>query len=245
MKRKEEWAELPRDLRLRSINEELCSRGLRPLHKLGDAGQGEIEIIGISKIIDDSKPFFIDVIFHARFMDGGTGRYTVRFYTNSAKTDGAVIVTIINDRLAIVKQWRTPLGRWTYEIPRGGGESIDAARIHGQLGTIRIGDLPLGTMLRELGEEVMSNARVVTLTHLGNVAENTGTHNAFPAYFLVHLHVDSDARVMAGSEKLQSIRVELWPLGKAKAEMGGKLCDNHSITALALAMNYIDKLSAL
>jgi hypothetical protein len=229
---------------LESINAELTARGLKPLSKLGDASKGEIEIAGIAEIYDHSKRFFVDVKFDVRFPNGSAGAFTVRFNANGAVSDGAVMVVLINGQFAIVKQWRLPLAHWTYEMPRGFGEKLDAAQVNGRLGTLRIGDLPLGTLARELGEEVMSDAQLTSITHLGNIAENSGTSAVCPSYFLVQLAVDPailSAR-LSGSEHLS---VKLWDTQKVRAEFGQKLCDNHSLTALALAFRHMESLPKL
>lgn len=233
-----------RQSRLDSINAELKARGLKPLSKLGDASKGEIEIIGIAEIYDHSKRFFVDIKFDVRFPNGTSGAFTVRFNANGAVSDGAVMVVLVNGQFAIVKQWRLPLGHWTYEMPRGFGETLDAAQINGRLGSLRIGDLPLGTLARELGEEVMAAAQLTSITHLGNIAENSGTSAVCPSYFLVQLALDANvlSQRLAGTELLS---VKLWDAQKVRAEFGLKLCDNHTLTALALAFRHIDSLPRL
>jgi hypothetical protein len=182
------------------------------------------------------------VKFAVRFPNGADGAFTVRFNANGLVSDGAVMVVLINGKFAIAKQWRLPLSQWTYEFPRGFGEKLDGASINGTLGTLKIADLPLGTLAREQTEEVMASAVVTSVTHLGNVAENSGTCAIAPSYFLVQLTVDADkldAKVK-GSEDLISIK--LWEPGTLRSELGRNLCDNHSITAAALALSYIDNL---
>ncbi|HEY9785300.1 MAG TPA: hypothetical protein V6D17_07860 [Candidatus Obscuribacterales bacterium] len=231
-----------RETRLSTINQSLKERGLKPLRKLGLAEMGEIEILGIQEIHDHSKRFFTDVKFAVKFPNGTEGAFTVRFNANGEVSDGAVLVVLVNGKFAIVKQWRLVLGQWTYEIPRGFGEKLDQARIKGALGTLKIADLPLGTLARELGEEVMRDAEITSVTHLGNIAENSGTHAVTPSYFLVQLEVDEkklETR-LKGSEDWLSVK--LWDLKTARREIGRKLCDNHSITAVALATAYIESL---
>lgn len=231
---------------LEQINAVLAERGLRPLPKRGDRTKGEIEIVGIKEIHDHSKRFFTDVKFTVIFPGDKLGEFTVRFNANGAKSDGAVFVTTINGKFAIVKQWRLPLGRWMYEVPRGFSEKLDNAKLSGKLGTVGIGDLPLGTLARELGEEVMAGATVTSVTHLGNVAQDSGTHNVAPSYFLIMLHVPEAvlARGLKGSDD-EVAKVKLWDAATVRAEIGQRLCDNHTITALSLALNYIANLPRL
>lgn len=231
-----------RTVRLQTINSELESRGLKPLRKLGLSTEGEIEIVRIVEIYEHSRRFFTDVKFAVVFPGGAAGEFTVRFNANGGVSDGAVIVVLVNGKFALVKQWRLPLCHWTYEVPRGFGEKLDQAQIQGQLGTLKIGDLPLGTVARELGEEVFAGAVVASVTHLGNVAENSGTSAVVPGYFLVQLQVDQ-ARLTArlrGSE--DNLKVCLWSREEAMAQIGSKIADNHSIVALSLALRYIDSL---
>lgn len=227
--------------RLEAINTQLKARGLKQLKKLGDHTEGEIETTRIIEIYDHSKRFFTDVKFCSIFPGGKEGEFTVRFNANGEVSDGAVIVVLVNGLYAIVKQWRVPLGVWTYEVCRGFGEKLDSAQINGQLGTLKIGDLPLGTLTRELGEEVMASAEVNSITHLGNVAENSGTNAVSPAHFLVQIQVDETnlAAKLKGSDNL---KVYLWTAEEVDRQIGKRIADNHSITALCLAQRHIERL---
>ncbi len=229
-----------------TINAQLAERGLKPIPKLGDAAKGEIEIVGLKRFEDHASRFFTDAVFAVRLPNGKDGDYTVRFNANSSRSDGAVFAVLVNGKFAIVKQWRVPLGRWTYEIPRGFSEKLDSARITGKLGTVSIGDLPLGSVTRELGEEVMANATVMSMTHLGNVAQDTSFHSAAPAYFLVQIVVPPEmlGDKLRGTDDEVS-KVLLWDTKTIRAELGQKICDSHTITGLVLVFNHIDKLPRL
>jgi hypothetical protein len=236
-------SKIDREQRLAAINKELAVRNLKTLAKLGDHTKGELEITGVLKFLDDNARFFTDVKFGMLMPGGKTGEFTVRFNANGSVSDGAVILALINGKFAIVKQWRLPLQRWTYEVPRGFGERTDKARVQGNLGTLQIADLPLGTVTRELGEEVMKDAQILSVTHLGNVAENSGTHNVAPSYFLVHISVPEIAlsKRLGGSDA--EIKVQLWDTAQVRSELGRKLCDSHTITAVALGLNHMEQLS--
>lgn len=232
-----------RQTRLEQINAQLKERGLKPLRKLGDITQGEIEVLRVVDIFDHSKRFFTDVKFAVAFPGGNQGEFTVRFNANGEVSDGACIVVLINGLYAIVKQWRLPLGQWTYEVPRGFGDKLDQAKVAGNLGTLNIGDLPLGTVVRELGEEVMKTCQITSVTHLGNIAENSGTNAVVPSHFLVQLEVD-EAQLQAklqGSES-ELLKVLLWSQAEVDRQLGQRIADNHSIVALSLASRYIDRL---
>lgn len=229
-----------REQRLANINAQLKERDLRPLSKLGDHTQAEFEIVDIVEIYDHSKQFFTDVKFNVLLPDGKPAKFTVRFNANGSVSDGAVMVTIINGKFALVKQWRLPLSRWTTEVPRGFGEKLDNANLKNGLGTVKLGDLPLTNIARELGEEVMKDVRIVSVTHLGNIAENSGTHNVIPAYYLVLLEMNPEMLKgkIGGSEDY--LKVQLWSAKRVKSELGRALADSHSVVALSLALKHID-----
>lgn len=234
---------------LEQINSECAKRGLRTFRKLGDVERGEPEITGIEEWMEGSKPWVTDVRLSVTYPNPdpakrfkGTG--IVRKNAKGAISDGAVIVPMINGRFGIVKQWRYALGMYTYEVPRGFGESMDKAKVACRLGSMTIGDTPLGTGLRELGEEFFANAKITSVTHLGNIAENTGTHDVFPSHYLIQISAPYDKinSGIAGSDN-EIKEVQLWDRGMVEAEMGNKLCDNHTLTALALTMMHIKRLS--
>lgn len=227
--------------RLEAINAELKKRGLKQVRKLGDQTEGEIETVRIVEIYEHSKRFFTDVKFAVIFPGGKEGEFTVRFNANGEVSDGAVIVVLINGLFAIIKQWRVPLGVWTYEVCRGFGEKLDNAQVNGQLGTLKIGDLPIGTLTRELGEEVMATAEISSVTHLGNIAENSGTNAVSPAHFLVQIQVD-EARLSAKLKGSEGLKVYLWSADEVDRQFGKRIADNHSITALSLALRHIERL---
>lgn len=231
---------------LSEINVELSARNLKTLAKLGDATKGEIELTGLMAIYEHSKRFFYDFKFTCVFPNGKPGEFALRFNANSAKSDGAVIAAIINGKFAIVKQWRPVLCRWTYEIPRGFGEKMDEARIAGTLGTMKIGDLPLGTMARELGEEVMNAAEITSITHLGNVAQNSGTDAVAPSFFLVAISVEESilSKRLKGADDEIS-QVFLWDADTVEMEVGRRLVDGHTLMALKLIDTYKKRMSGI
>lgn len=233
-----------RNERLADINRQLSERKLKPIPKLGDNEKGEIEVLSILEIHDHSQRFFTDVRFAVRFPNGADGAFTVRFNAAGATSDGAVLVVLVNGRFTIVKQWRLPLGRWTYEFPRGFAEKLDATKLTELVGTFNVKDLPmLGTLARELGDTLMSEAEITSVTHLGKIAENSGTHNVEPSFFLVQLKVDEtllDLRLKATESPL--LAVQLWTPQETRNQVAGKLADCHSITAVTLALRHIESL---
>lgn len=230
-----------RKQRLEAINAQLKERGLKQLKKLGDHTKGEFETTKIIEIYDHSKRFFTDVKFAAIFPGGKDGEFTVRFNANGEVSDGAVIVVVINGLFAIIKQWRVPLGVWTYEVCRGFGEKLDNAQNRGELGTLKISDLPIGTLTRELGDAVMATAEITSVTHLGKIAENTGTNAVTPDHFLVQIQVD-EALLATKLNGADGLKVFLWTADEVDRQLGKRIADNHSITALCLAQRHIDRL---
>lgn len=230
-----------RKQRLEAINAQLKERGLKELRKLGDHTKGEFELTRIVEVYDHSKRFFTDIKFAAIFPDGKEGEFTVRFNVNGAISDGAVIVVVINGLFAVIKQWRVPLGLWTYEVCRGFGAKLDNAQNRGELGTLKISDLPIATLTRELGDALMATAEITSVTHLGKIAENTGTNAVTPDHFLVQIQVD-EALLAAKLESADGLKVCLWTADEVDRQLGKRIADNHSITALCLAQRHIDRL---
>ncbi len=222
---------------LGAINSELAARSLKPIAKLGKSSKGEIEILRILEIYEHSARFFTDVKFEVMFPGGALGQFTVRFNANGASSDGAVIVSVVNDRIAIVKQWRLPLSKWTYELPRGfAGDKLEQASRNQQFAALSFADLPLATLVRELGPELMKDASIKALSQLGCIAENSGTSNVSPNYFLVQIEVEQTlfSQKVNGSD--DQLKVYFWSWEQVQAELGKRICDNHSIVGLSLAM---------
>jgi hypothetical protein len=218
---------------LAQINSELAARNLKPLAELGDHTHGQIELTSLHAIFDHSARFFTDVQFTCIFPNGTTGLYAIRWNANSLVSDGAVMVVVINGRLAMVRQHRPALGAWTTELPRGFGENVDK--------TTNVGDLPIGAALRELYEEVVPEAQIDAITRLGVVAQDSSTHTATPAYWLIEVSVDAQSL----NERLKTytdegIALQLWTVDKAFAAVGTKITDAHSIVGLALYRHYLE-----
>jgi hypothetical protein len=228
---------------LTQINAALIERNLKPLTKLGDFTKGEFQIVAIDTFHDHSKDYFTDVKFIVLLPKSGkTGAFTIRFNAKGLHSDGAVVSVIINGKFAIVKQWRPALGRYSHELPRGFGQTLETARDNGTLGKLAMDDLPLATLNRELGADVMESAKVVSVAFLGNVAENSGTHAVTPSHFLIQLAVDPGKLASRLKSAEDGLALQLWSVQTLRAELGAKLCDNHSITGAALALAHLTNL---
>lgn len=223
--------------RLAAINRLLAERKLRPLVSLGNNAQGEPEIIDIDLWSDVNPKFFEDVFFVLRAPNGSEYKHMVRFNANGLVSDGAIFIPVINGRVAVVRQFRTPLGIWTWELPRGFSDKVDLiAKQSGDPRSLGLSDLPR-VLERELGEEVVRGARINALTALGQVAENTGTHNVAPDTYLVDIEVDEAALAarLGGSENL-ALQLLTW--GELEKGEGVEINDMHSLAMLALARRH-------
>jgi hypothetical protein len=237
---------IPSLLLLDNINRLLASLNLKTLTTLGDTKHGQIEITGMPDVFDHSKRFFYDLKFPVLFPNGNHGFFTARWNANNAVSDGAIFLVLLNGKVAVVKQWRLPLCKWTFEIPRGFGEKLDNAKINGKLGTIQLADLPIATAFRELGEEVANNIRITSISHLGNVATDSGTTVNTPSVYLVKAVVPDDKLAEAvKSRSDDETKVQFWTPKQLWDEVGGngKIADIFSITAIALLRKDIESIN--
>jgi hypothetical protein len=223
-----------RENTLKTINETLNNANLKSLHKLGDRKNGEFEIIGIKEIYTHSSRFFTDVKFDVLLLGDKPAEFTVRFNANGLVSDGTVTVVLINGRFAIVKQWRTPLGKWTYEISRGFNPKAEKAAHEATLGALSFQDFTIPILKGLYRDKVLHSA-----SYLGCIAENSGTHNVSPSYFLLELQVPERVTVPDIFSCSDQLRVELWDRERVMSELGGKLSDNHSIVAVCLANKHL------
>jgi len=234
-----------RNARLETINVALSQLGLKTMSKLGDHTKGEFELLAIKEIEQFAQKYFTYVKF-AVALPGGPevkeGEFSMRFNANGQVCDGAVMVVMINGMFAIVRQWRPALARWTYETPRGFSEKLDKAYRADEVSSLGLPDLPIGTVLRELDEEVMKDAKLDGIFHLGDVAENSGTNAVTPSFFLVRIKVPQGVKI-GGSE--ENMKVFLWDAERVNDELGDKINDCHSIAAFALARKQLKQLGLL
>lgn len=215
------------------INGLLKEHGLRPLRSLGDNSEGQPEIIDVDTVLNLNAKFFTDLFFVVRAPNGAEYKHMVRFNANGAMSDGAIFIPVINGRPVVVKQFRTSLGISTWEFPRGFCDKVDTiAKSHGDPRTLNLSDLPK-VVGRELGEEVVRSARVLSLVALGQVAENTGTNNVLVDSYLIDISVDE--AVLGGSEKL-ALQLLTW----SDVERGEvvEINDLHSLGVIALARRH-------
>jgi len=213
--------------RLVAINSLLQAKGLRPLPSLGDNTKGFSEIIDVVEWLTAHTAQWQDVVFLVRRVNGAVYKHQIRFNSNGAVCDGVVFIPVINGSVALVRQFRIPVGIATWELPRGFAEFSSDAAGSGS------GGIP-SALLRELDEEVIQGARVRGVQPLGAIADNTGTHNVWSDAYVVEIECDPKAlkSQLGGSAKL-GVRLVSWEELWRPSSLG--IRDAHSLAAIALA----------
>lgn len=213
--------------RLGAINSLLQGRGLRALPSLGDNAAGSPEILDIVEWLTPHTVQWQDVVFLVRRVNGSTYKHQIRFNANGAVCDGVVFVPVINGSVALVRQFRIPVGMETWELPRGFAEFASDVGGTGPNG------VP-SALLRELDEEVIESAVVRGVKPLGVIADNTGTHNVWLEGYIVEIECDTGllASRLGGTAKL-GVRLVAWDELWRPSSLG--IRDAHSLAAIALA----------
>ncbi len=201
--------------------------GLTPPQTIGNLEEGIPEIVGISDIYWNSS-FFADIEMSVQWKQGAApAPFVMRSNKGGA---GAVFVPVVQDKIALVKQWRPCLGQTTWEIPRGFSQEWETGKK--QLGASSI---PKGfaTVLGELSEEV-GKASEIEPTFLGEISENSGSTTTSPTYWLLKI-----GKISIGGTD-EGINVKLVDPAEAKKLVGSEICDSHSITAIFLALRALE-----
>ena len=219
------FAKLSLPERLQRLEDFLTENGLTPPQSVGDISAGEPEILDLVDLYWNGD-YFADMVFLVRW---APGRDPAPFVMRSSKGGaGAVFVPLIDGHIALVRQFRPCLGRWTWEIPRGFSETWEPART-GEI-LLPATSIPKGfaTAMGELVQEV-GNGDFVEPIYLGEIAENSGTTTTSPNYWLLHLR---DV-VIGGSEGL---KIKLVKKESLSSLIGKEIRDNHSIVACTLTL---------
>ena len=153
--------------------------------------------------------------------------HTVRFNAHGRHSDGVVFIPEINGLVAIVRQYRIALGLETWELARGFSEKNDSQQ------SIHPLSLPT-SLVRELGEEVISDAHISSVQPLGAVAENTGTHNSWIDTYIVRISAEPSTLSMAlGGTQQLGVKFVTWAELFDPAKL--QIRDLHSLAIIALA----------
>jgi len=135
----------------------------------------------------------------------------------------AVVAVTGDGRVALVRQYRIPLGVWTLEIPAGGVED---------------GEEPRETAARELAEETgLRPGRMRLLTRFANAP---GHSTQWTTVFLA-TGCTAGAAAPAGPEE-QSLSLVLVPLADVDALVEeGAVCDAKSVVGLIRALRELGR----
>jgi 8-oxo-dGTP pyrophosphatase MutT (NUDIX family) len=140
--------------------------------------------------------------------DGKTGIYSV------VEIPASVGIVALNsrDEIALVGQWRYPLGRYTWEIPRGGSQG------HPDI---------LAVAKRELAEE--AGVEAAKWQGVGTVDVNNGVTNDTQTLFLATCLRPASAH----QDPFEQVTVEWHPFAEAvEMVMNGKITEVCSVSAI-------------
>jgi hypothetical protein len=211
---------------LEQINDELRRRRLKLLNKAGDPAKGEDQIVGIAEIWDRASKFHTSVVYQVRRPDGSEYEHLVHYNANSMGSEGIAVVAKINDRFAVVYQYRVARGCWTYEIARGFESKATRESASPEFA--------VACLRRELGDTLMDAATVSGSEFLGDAPDNTGVSAMATKFWLVELRIPENIVAENVNRSVNGIKLLLWPESRIERERGRKLRDLHSMTALTL-----------
>ncbi len=226
---------MDRDELLRSINMRLEAHQISPFTKLGMVEKGEDEIVELLSIVPNEHGNLAVVTLRIMCADGVERVQTMTSNIGSLKQDGPVFVLLMSGHFVLVKGWRFRISRWTTECPRMFQRTVELC-IGDKLTSI-VGSKFADLLRLEFGSQTQFTIkRTVPLTHL---AENTGMSHDFAQVYLVEIEANEDAIERLKDSADANRKVQAWSPKKVREEMGKSLIDLHTISALALAMNYL------
>ena len=100
--------------RLESINSFLKIGGMKRIEKLGDASNGEIEILAIKEPIEELKHVSV-ATFYVLFKDGSIEKH-IHLETKESLLE---YVLMINGQYVLVKKWEMNPGRYAFRFLSG------------------------------------------------------------------------------------------------------------------------------
>lgn len=235
-----------RTKRLNEFNRILKERKLKPLRKLGDSRvKGEIELMRILAIHDHNKKYDTAIEFEARDWTKRVLHWTLYWSVNSLESDGNVYVLIVNDQYLLTKQHRPALGKWKKGLPRGWHWPLPKRSTKKKLfEEIQISDLPIETLYRKLGEELVRSMDVSEVVSLGQLASNDGRDTATPDFWLVRAQIDQkvlDKRMKEITD--EGVKIVLMTKEEVEADIGKSdgISDSLSIAGIHLAQKYLNQ----
>ena len=217
----------PAGLLLR-INTWLEGRGLQPLPHLGGQSEDEPVITGVMQVTCGLNEYLTEVVFQMRMPNGDTREQIVHYNNGSIVHHGVIAVVLLNDRLVVMRQYRVPVMRWTYELPRGFPHINELTADSPDKGVT----ITKRLLERELGHRLMRKAKVTETTRLGTVLENTGTSAMELEVFLVRMTADQQEVQYRQAHPEGGLEMHLWNAGKTRGSIGRRLRDGHTLSAL-------------
>lgn len=229
-----------REQRLIFLNELLAPHTTERIPCLG-GGELEPEIMGIAGT-------FSGGIYRPEIISDGKHRHTVarmivRYPRNKVDyvphlvvfgAPGMVVIAIVNDLWIIVEQWRPSLGRWAWELPRsfygtlaGIEEPVDPVP------ALPDDEIAMRIVAREVGNRIRS-AELLENRDLGNTSENAGLSCSNIRNRLVRIRMDPALFTKGLQGQDRFVRVHTWTDEQLRAEIGRRISDQHSLSALAL-----------
>ena len=247
--------ERARQRRLEQINGILQARGLKKFKRLGERRNGEWEIL--EYVSDSGNAYYRVVTFLVLSPSKEVRPYNMIFNAGHPEVDGAVVIPVIGDQVATIRQHRVTLvdmpghgwleefprgfafsGQTSYLVPRFREEPEDVDVTTGGLGFVD--NIPLDIVGREIRPLVASGqARLTRLVYLDEKYENSGTSRVvIPVYLAVFLaDVESCLRIKGTRQQ----RINLYKpdeLIRDRRKIGIK--DDASMAALLILREFLD-----
>lgn len=220
---------LPLKSKERRVKEFFEARGLTPPQSIGNLEEGIPEIEDVVQL-SMGGGFFANIEVMIRWnKEAEPLPFVMR--SSVGKAD-ARFVPLIDGKIAIIKQWSPPLGKFTWEIPRGfcqdwkswDGNPLGASAI------------PAGftSTLKELTDEVSSVEGVIPQL-LGAISEDSGSTTTSVDYWLLRIGSINIGPTEGG------VSIKLVPVPEVEGLLGGRIADTYSITAIALALKVLGR----
>lgn len=231
-----------KEKRLEEINKKLLSEDLQPIHKLGDATKGELEILEIKNIYKNTSGLSACVNFVMLTKEFKKIEYLAYLNTGSG---GHMYVFKLDKYILVTKQWRPIIGKWLYELPNGFIKNIIKDEEYKKQ---KYSGMPMYLLERKMGQEFIKKIDIVEKIALGCAYENPGITGNITDIFLIEIKPKSGITIneiisnkFNGDDLKQDIKSYFWLEEEVEKEIGNKICDLRSITCWSLYEKYIKK----